>query len=597
MKSIGVFLALLMVQQSLVAQSLLTPFERDSLQSATVAECNHFYHTLAAKYPRLRVDKKLGPRFTSIGKSDAGFDIMAFGLNEDLGKAPSKRKTILINNAIHPGEPEGVDASMMLARDILHNQEAWAVLLKSFRICIIAQYNVDGAMRRNCCSRANQNGPEEYGFRANALNLDLNRDFIKLDSRSAQTFVRYFMAIRPDFIVDNHTSNGADYQHTLTYFPSHTAKLAPHLQHWWRASQPSFDSALVARGWIPAPYVETRRDIPDSGIAGFFDGARYATGFAALHNCMGFTVETHMLKPFPRRVHATYAFLQELLSLLQNQQINTGGSAHPLAAQTEISRWYPIRWQLNEARHDSVHFHGYEARYITSEVTGHRRLFYDRSKPWVRRIPFYGNYHATDSVRIPAYYILPQSWTAVAERLRLNGIALRPLMKDTLLLLHVAYIRNYETGRSPYEGHYLHFNTRIRDTLMPIQLLQGDFVIEVNANNARFLAEVLSPGAADSYFNWNFFDAVLQQKEWFSSYVFEDVAAELLRSDGKLRQDFEAMRRRYPAFASDAFAQLYWIYIRSPHYESTHNQYPVFHTFNPLPSSLWKQRGIAKTKP
>lgn len=53
----------------------------------------------------------------------------------------------------------------------------------SFILC----YNVGGMMNRSSSSRANQDGPEEYGFRGNSQNLDLNRDFIKMDSEEAFT--------------------------------------------------------------------------------------------------------------------------------------------------------------------------------------------------------------------------------------------------------------------------------------------------------------------------------------------------------------------------------------------------------------------------
>ena len=91
----------------------------------------------------------------------------------------------------------------------------------------IPQYNVGGASRRNCCTRANQDGPEGYGFRGNAANLDLNRDFIKMDSRNAEAFVALFRAMDPDVFVDTHTSNGADYPYTMTLITTQEDKAGP----------------------------------------------------------------------------------------------------------------------------------------------------------------------------------------------------------------------------------------------------------------------------------------------------------------------------------------------------------------------------------
>ena len=74
------------------------------------------------------------------------------------------------------------------------------------------------ALNRNSTTRTNQNGPESYGFRGNARNYDLNRDFIKSDTKNAKTFAQIFHLVQPDVFIDNHVSNGADYQYILNSF-------------------------------------------------------------------------------------------------------------------------------------------------------------------------------------------------------------------------------------------------------------------------------------------------------------------------------------------------------------------------------------------
>ena len=86
----------------------------------------------------------------------------------------------------------------------------------------------------------------------------------------------------------------------------------------------------------------------------------------------------------------------------------------------------------------------------------------------------------------------------------------------------------------------------------------------------------LEPEAPDSFFNWNFFDSILQQKEGFSPYVFVDIAREIIDDYPALEEEFLAKREKDPNFASDAYAQLEWIHRRSEHYETAHLRYPVF---------------------
>ena len=554
------------------AQSFTTPFERDSAQTATYEQVNEFYRALAQKHRKLSKVSGSGAIYFSIGLSDDGSDIFVFSPNHPNNEKSPKRPAILINNAIHPGEPEGVDASMMLMRDLLQHQDRWHDVLSSFTIYVIAQYNVDGVRNRGCCSRANQNGPVEYGFRGNARNLDLNRDFIKADSRNARMFTRFFCSVKPVIFVDNHTSNGADYQHALTYFASHAAKLSPAPAGWLARLQPSLDTALNRAGWDVCPYVTTRAEVPDSGIIGFFETGRYATGYAALHHCLGFTVETHMLKPFPQRVHANYAFMEELLRLLPVTYQPAPEALHKDVAGT----YFPLSWELDARAYDSVWFSGYHAVHEPSAISGQQRLRYLRDQPFRKKIPYYNRYHAVDSAPAPLAFVMPQAWHEVVERLMLNGINLYRLRSDRTELLEVSYIGEVTSARQPYEGHFLHQSIRTRDTLLEVRLNKGDYMIPLNAQNALFLMNTLMPKAPDSYFSWNFFDAILQQKEGYSAYVFEDVAADLLREDTALAAAFTLRKSHDPIFANDGPVQLNWIYRNSAYYEKTHRLYPVY---------------------
>ena len=111
----------------------------------------------------------------------------------------------------------------------------------------------------------------------------------------------------------------------------------------------------------------------------------------------------------------------------------------------------------------------------------------------------------------------------------------------------------------------------------------GDWVVPVDQAANRYIVETLEPEGADSFFRWNFFDTVLQQKEGYSAYVFEDLAAKLLEEDEVLREAFRARRARDPAFAADARAQLAWIYERSPWREAEFMRYPVVRVLGSAP--------------
>ena len=218
-----------------------------------------------------------------------------------------------MNNAIHPGEPCGVDATMMLTRDIL---EGKVPIPEDLVLVLIPFYNISGGLNRNGYSRANQVGPEAHGFRGNARNLDLNRDFVKCDSKNARSFNLLFNKWQPHVMIDNHTSNGADYQYVMTLIATQKDRLAPELSNVLTENMlPDLYDQMADKGYEMTPYVYAR-NTPDEGIAGFLDYGRFSSGYASLHHTISFMPETHMLKPYKDRVWSTYEFMASMIRYL-----------------------------------------------------------------------------------------------------------------------------------------------------------------------------------------------------------------------------------------------------------------------------------------
>lgn len=573
--------------------SLITPFERSKgMATASYTECVNWYRKLASAFPAYC-------SLQSIGLGDAGKEIYVLKLmGERMGRmnrlgegdagilagadaVPVPKVKILINNNIHPGEPEGTDASMFLVRDLLFFGQYWQQTLPFLELHVICQYNVDGTLNRSATSRANQNGPVEYGFRGNAQNLDLNRDFVKTDSRNAKALVNLMAKEQYHLFIDNHTSNGADYQYVLTYFHTRPEKLMPEIVPNLRLLESELKTTLTAAEWPTAPYVETIKTVPDSGLYAFWEGGRYATGFAALHNTIGYTVETHMLKPFSQRMLATLAFMENFLVVTTGEGLRKGFEENRMKGYVRAEdptrvKYMPIAHTLNMNQYTMIPFRGFEFGYKPSDVTGADRLVYDTRKPWEKQVKYYDQYVATDSVRVPKAYIIPFAYEDVIQKLKRNGIALRNVPLDTWVTMRVSYIVDYKTVSHPYEKHYLHYGVITRDTLMKVMVRAGDVVAVVKPNNERFLTAVLEPRAGDSYFAWNAFDGILQQKEGYSDYVFEDKAADWLKAHPEKYQELQRKKAQDPAFAKNAWAQLNWVYKQSEHYEQSHNLYPVY---------------------
>jgi hypothetical protein len=489
---------------------LQTPYEKGNKnQTTTWAECVAWYEELAKRYPGIL-------KFDVVGQSDGGLPIHAGVVTADgvFDRAQLKaegRPVFFNNNGIHPGEPEGIDSCMALVRDFCLEPARLAALGNTVFL-FVPLYNVDGSVNRNNTSRVNQDGPEQFGFRGNARHLDLNRDFVKCDSLTAQVFNKLFTAWDPDVMVDTHTSNGADYSYTMTLIHTQADKLGGGLGEFLTNTMlPHMFSDMERRGWPTCPYVNPVQDCPDHGIAEFLETPRFSTGFAALHHTIGFMPETHMLKPYADR----YESMRQLVECALDFTVAQAGAIQQVrrAAREEgkTRREWPVHWAMDEGRPSTFRFRGYEARYSASVLGNYRRLSYDRSAPFERDIPYFNSFPADITVNTPRAYVLPQAWRQAVERLQWNGVKMERIEADRVVDVQVYHITSVTSRASAYEGQMFHDDVQLEKRTATVTLRQGDYWIPLDQDQARYAIETLEPQGHDSFFRWGFFNSVLEK--------------------------------------------------------------------------------------
>ena len=547
-----------------------TPFELGTgNETATYYEILDFYIRLAKEFPEINIQ--------SIGETDIGLPLHIVTFNPDgdfnFEKIREDKSIVLINNGIHPGESDGIDATLLVFRDLAVGK---LQAPENTVIATIPVYNIGGALNRNSTSRVNQNGPLSHGFRGNARNYDLNRDFIKADTKNAASFAQIFHLLKPDVFIDTHVSNGADYQYTLTHlFTQHNklgGDLGDFLHQTW---QPSLEQALESDDWDITPYVNVFNRVPEAGFSQFMDYPRYSTGYTTLWNTLGLMVETHMLKPYVDRVSGTYALLKSVIAITEEYGEEIKLQRTKASAEYTKGTFYPTRWKIDSTRVSELTFKGYHADTVISKTTGLPRLRYDQNKPFEKEISYYNYFIPVDSVRIPAAYVIPRGWDHIRPHLDRNEIQYFTIDRDTSLLAEVYHIGDYSTRRRAYEGHYPHYNTEVNITSDTVSINEGGLWIPTDQAGVRYLLETLEPAAPDSFFNWNFFDAILQRKEGFSPYVFEDLMEEMLMKDDSLRMEFLEKKKEDETFNENGYQQLYWLYERSPYAEKEYRRYPI----------------------
>lgn len=565
MNKLLLFLSLYFFSNFCSAQKKETPFKGNSTPT---------YEELIAAYRQLDALSE----YATLLSPAPNFYYLVIDKNKNLAPpAPEdkSRSVLMVMNGIHPGESDGIDASYLWAQDLLMHPEKIA---SNVTLVIIPVYNLEGMLNRKQYTRCGQLGPEKKGFRADGMNLDLNRDFIKMDSWLTATFISLFKVWNPDVFIDTHTSNGADYQYTMTLISTQQEKLGGKMAELVHADASKFlYNDMKNRGWEMAPYVNVfgRSPIPN-GYEVFVESPKYSTGFAALHHTLGFVAETHMLKPYADRVNATYALLKSLYAYTSDNTILIRQARIYDKQNSMFEEPYQTNFKVN--RNDSIllNFKGFAYESKPSELGNYQRMFYNRNKPITAKIPYFPKCTPQTVIQAPAAYILPKQWQIARYKLQLAGVEINEFPEDTFLYLGVYRIESIDFAKEPYEGHFPHRNIKTSKNIERILVRAGDVMIPLNQGNWKYVMECLEPEAEDGFFAWNFFDPILNQKEGYSDYVFEDEAKELLEKYPELKEWFETWKKENPNKASNQGEVLNFIYNHSPYKETELKRVPVY---------------------
>jgi hypothetical protein len=520
--------------------------------------------------------------YTAFGVSPQGRDLPLLIVDRSGHfDAASVRKTVnavlLIQAGIHSGEIDGKDAGLMLLRDIAITKK-YAPLLDHVTILFMPIFNVDGHERFGPYNRINQNGPEEMGWRVTAQNLNLNRDYLKADTPEMQAWLRLFVEWLPDFFIDCHVTDGADYQYALTYGLEILGSMDPGITRWTSdVYLKSIEPMMEESGFPISPYVFFRtRHEPKSGLVSWIAPPRLSEGYTALQNRSGLLIETHMLKDYKTRVDATYWMLKHTITLLNEQHgeiKSLNQRADRLTASGEF-RHEPFALRFNSTSDSTiVEFLGYEYEVIESDLTGGPWHKFSK-EPVTIEVPYFNKQEPTVTAMLPEAYIIPPEWNEVIDRLELHGIAVRRLLQPEEIKVKSHKFKDIHWQERPYEGrHTLRFEEEEIEEARTFPA--GSAVIDMNQRAARVAAHILEPEAPDSYLYWDFFDAIFERKEYTETYVMEKMAREMLAEDDNLQNEFDQALAADSTLAGSQWRVLNWFYARTPYWDDRKDVYPV----------------------
>jgi murein tripeptide amidase MpaA len=530
-------------------------------------------------------------RYESFGRSGEGRPLPALIVDKDgdfsAERAHKHGKAIVFVQAgIHAGEIDGKDAGLILIREMAITRER-ANLLDHVTLVFIPIYNVDGHEHVQPYNRVNQDGPENAGYRATATFLNLNRDYMKADAPETRAWLSLWNRWSPDFFVDCHVTNGADYPYVVTYLMEVFENTDPGVAAWARDDfAPVLEAGMRGSGFPLVHYVEFRDGHdPKSGLKTWASTPRFSTGYVALANRPALLVETHMLKDYATRVRGTHAILQHILEIVGDRaeelrRINVEADARTTSAWSKEPDQdaLPLTFEIDYTDSVMIDFEGYEYRPEKSDVTGGTWYRYGTT-PVPMKIPCFNRQKVTLAIPLPQQYWIPPQWADVIDRLEAHGIEMTRL--EAPQTEHVIAFRLTDPNWSPtpFEGHHtVTFDTEEEAGEVGIGELHtypaGTVVVDMAQPRAKIVAHLLEPEAPDALVQWGFFDTIFDPKEYVETYVMERIAREMLRDDEALTRDFkEAMRDS--ALANHPKRVRDWFYERSPYVETRVGEYPV----------------------
>ncbi len=524
-------------------------------------------------------------RLITFGKSAENRELKLFIISKDkkfTGQKAFKtnKPIILIENCIHPGESEGKDACMLLARDLLIIKK-YPHILENVIILIIPILNVDGHEMMIPYNRLNQNGPEEMGLRVTATRLNLNRDFMKAETPEIRSLFSVLNEWQPHLFIDCHTTDGADFQYDIHYHIDTHDAYGGAISRWAREEfLPAVIPACEQKGHILDPYAGLIDESdPTKGLKGGIWPARLSNPYMTLRNRAGFLIETHALKDYKTRIFATYDLIQVILQemaqngkkLMDVVNFEDQNCLNLFSKYDPITK-FPLTYRLTE-QSDSLIYHAFKFTTAPGKISGQDYLTYE---PIPIDIPtvYFDYVEPVVSITPPRGYLIPAQWQTVIETIKSHGIEMRRLKSAITDTFECYRFENPRWGERPYEGrHLVNFKTGMKKEIRTFP--EDTWYIPSGQRLARLVFQLLEPEAPDALIRWGYFNTIFEQKEYFEDYIMEPLAQKMLEKDSKLKAEFEARLASDSTFAKSPYQRLFFFYQRSPYWDKAKDLYPI----------------------
>jgi hypothetical protein len=521
------------------------------------------------------------------GTTPEGRPMIAIVVSRDRAFTPAaaartNKAIVMVQSSIHAGEIEGKDTALMLVRDMVvtKRRAAW---LDSAIFVFIPVFNVDGHESLSPWHRPSQNGPKSTGLRDTAQRLNLNRDYVKADTPEMRAWLRLFNAWLPDFLIDNHVTDGADFQYDVTWDMARNQDIAAPAAAWVRERfVPELGRRMEADGHMVAPYgaLETVA----GGRREFFMevfSPRYSHLYAAVQNRPALLVETHSLKAARTRAWANYDIMRHAFDIIaadpgalrravrEADREMAGRAGDPDAAPVYLDG------QVSPEKGRPLVYRSLKIARVTSEITGAAVSRYLPEPDDIATV-IHDRIDTTVEARMPLGYLVPAAWESVAALLALHGVEMERLALPVEREFETYRFSGTRFAGGSNEGHVpVSFDARpVKET---VRIPAGSWWVPMRQRRARLILAMLEPQAPDSLVRWGLMNTVFEGggRGGYGEYLSEPIARRLMAASPELRGQFEQKLAADAAFAADRRARLQWWLDRSNYRPEDNGRYPI----------------------
>jgi len=518
-----------------------------------------------------------------IGTTPEGRSMIGVIVSKDRAFTPeaaarTNKAIVMIQSGIHAGEIEGKDTVLMLIRDIVVTRQ-FAGWLDHAIFVVIPVFNVDGHEYFSPFHRPSQNGPRSTGLRANAQRLNLNRDYIKADTPEMQAWLRVFNAWMPDFLIDNHVTDGSDMQYDVTWDMARNQDIAEPAGAWVREKfVPELDKRMAADGHMVAPYGALRNA---GGKREFFMevfSPRYSHLYAAVQNRPSLLVETHSLKAAKTRAWANYDIMRHSIETILldpeglRRAVREADRQMSERAGNRSAQPVYLAGKVSEKSRPLV-YHALKTEQYKSEVTGANVIRYT-GEPDDLDTRIHDQIDTTVEAAMPLGYLVPAAWKQITGLLALHGVEMERIGKPIEQEFETYRFSGAKFAGSAVEGHVsVDFEPRL--VKERILIPAGSYWVPLKQRRGRLIFSMLEPQAPDSLARWGLMNSVFEGRGGVGEYLSEPIARRMMADSPELRKQFEEKLASDPKFAADRQARLAWWYQQSKYQPEDSGRYPI----------------------